>query len=140
MSYCCETLETKDVSAAGHSAGRQQSRVRSPSTYENMVASRESSSHVVAETMKTRIRGIELQEEPGKLAWEARSKRQGEILDEIDFFLIENSLAEWLSCLAEICGGDGRGVKDVHPMLALEPFQDLHLGVSRLLKICLIQF
>lgn len=81
-----------------------------------------------------------MQEEAGKLAERGLRKRRRRLLDEIESLLSEQSLAEWLSLLGEMCGGNGVVVENLYSIFMLEPLHYLHLGVSRLLKTCLPQY
>lgn len=98
------------------------------------------SRRVVAETMETRRMAKELQEKAGSLARGGRSRGLREQLDEIVILLSELSLAEWLSFLEEMRGGNGVVVEELCSIFTFEAFRNTHLVMSWLLKTCLVQY
>lgn len=57
--------------------------------------------------------------------------------DDIDFLLLKQSLAEWISFLKEICGDRGGGVKYSYSTFTFQSFNSLYLVVPSFLKFIL---
>lgn len=108
--------------------------------YKVVVMGRESSIYVVTETMETRKRLKDLQKKAGNLVKRRFSRRRWTLLDKMDFLLFERSLAEWPSCLEDMCGGNGKMLEDLYSLFSLELPHNCHLRVSRLLKTYLIHY
>lgn len=140
VSYCCDIPEAKDVSAIRHGHGRYHPCVRCHITYEDMVRGRGSPSRVLSGTIETRRRVKELKEAAERMSGREERGRRREALNEIGCLLSAKSLAEWPSSLEELCGSGGLVVEDLYSMFTFEPLHNLHLGVSRLLKTCLVQY
>lgn len=89
LSYFCNNLEAKDMSAAQHGAERQHRCVMCHSPYEDIVMGRASSSCAVTKKVRMPRRINSLQEETGSLAGRGCSRRWREVLKEIDRLLSE---------------------------------------------------
>lgn len=112
----------------------------SHSTYENMMTGRTSSSHMVKETMGTRGKVRELQRKTENLAEVASSRTRRKVVDKTDYLVSKQSPAKWQSFPKKTLVGEGAVVKMLYLVFTFEPFQDLHLGKSRLSQTFLIQF
>lgn len=82
----------------------------------------------------------ELPEETGNQAGRSRSRRRQDILDKKYSLFYEQSLAEWPFFLEALRGGDGAVIEDFYSIFTIEPLQNLHVVVPRLLKTSLLQF
>lgn len=60
VSYCCDTSNGKETSAARYGEGRLHGCFRYHSTYKNTMMGRENARHVMEETVRTRRRVAEL--------------------------------------------------------------------------------
>lgn len=140
MSYSCDLSEKRDIFAARRCTARQHPCRKSHSTDKDMVMGKDGLSRVVAETMGTRRRVEELQESAGNLARGDRSRKKREVLDETDFFLARQSLAECSSFVEEFFNSDRVVTEDLYSVFTFESPQNFHLGVRRLLRTFLIHF
>lgn len=68
--------EVRDMSAVWHDAGRHHLCVRHHSTYKEMVMSRRNANCMVAETIQTRRKVKELEDDPKHLGGRGRSRRR----------------------------------------------------------------
>lgn len=54
--------------------------------------------------------------------------------------LSQHSRAVWLPFLKDLFAGDGASAKDLNSILTFGSLHNSHLALSRLLKLCLIQY
>lgn len=69
-----------------------------------------------------------------------RSSRKQKIQIKVAALMSGQFLAAWRSSLEDMCGGDGVVVKNLYSMFMFESLHNLHLGVSKLLKLFLAQY
>lgn len=67
-----------------------------------------------ADTMKTQRKIKEFQEKAENLAERSHDKKRREVLDEINSFLSDQLLPEWLSSLEKVGRGDVVAIKNLH--------------------------
>lgn len=128
------------MSAAPHRAGGRLPCFGCHNTYEDRVRGRKSSSRVVPKTVDTRGKLREKQAEAASLGRRRGSTRRREVQSEISELLSQQSLAKWLSFLEDLSKGDGAVGEDSSSLFTLEPFYDLYVGLSRLLKLRFVQY
>lgn len=81
-----------------------------------------------------------MQEKAGSLERSSRSRGRCKKVDDVESVISEQSLGKWHSFLKDMCGGDVAVVKNICSMFTFEPLHNLHLGMSRFLKTCVVQY
>lgn len=82
----------------------------------------------------------ELRKKAIKQAKNGKMEERRKALAKTGLLLLERSLEEWPSILEDKRRADGLVLVDLYSIFMYEPPQNLHLGISLLLKKCLVQY
>lgn len=134
----CNVSEAEDICSVRH-GGRRPQRSSSHSTRGGRMSGRKGSKSVVAEATDKRTTVVEPQAEAASLTGRDRSTRKQETQSEIGALLSQQSSVEWPSVFETMCGSDGAEPGDPYSTFTFESLHKLHLGVSRILKLYLVQ-
>lgn len=95
---------------------------------------------MVAETVEKQRKINELLRKAAKLGRKGRRGQPRKVIDERGSLPFQRSSTKWTSLPKKMCGNDGALLENLYWIFTFEPYHNLHLVMSILLRTCLTQF
>ena len=137
VSYCCDIPEEKDISAVQHGLMVKKPCVRCMSGVMDFRYQTRQNPRQMIETKRARENLLSLKKEFD--APKTTRSRRLEIPHEMKNALKEISISPWPSFLETIEEQSNLFSVEVYSTFTFEPLHNLHLGISKLLKTCMVQ-